>query len=61
MCVRVCVYGMYTAHFLAPPVSLCVCVTCQRGRGCVGDKEELSLSLDFTYDEASGLWDVSPE
>jgi hypothetical protein len=38
-----------------------VCVTCQRGRGCVGDKEELSLTLDFTYDEASGLWDVSPE
>ena len=62
MCVRVCVYGMYTAHFLAPhSFPVYVCVIRQRGRGCVGDKEELSWTLDFTYDEASGLLDVSPE
>jgi hypothetical protein len=62
MCVRVCVYGMYTAHFLAPhSFPVYVCVIRQRGRGCVGDKEELSWTLGFTYDEASGLLDVSPE
>ena len=55
MCVRVCVYGMYTAHFLAPPVSLCVCVTCQRGRGCVGDKEKLSLTLVFHVRRGEGV------
>jgi hypothetical protein len=62
VCTCVCVYGMYTAQFLAPhSFPVYVCVIRQRGRGCVGDKEELSWTLDFTYDKASGLLDVSPE